>query len=90
MVEDFEFRDGSSAFHSVTFYPDQTGEFTKQLRNGITVSGTFDSAEDDHEGSWTETIDFPEGRYIDQILRSAEVVITVPDKKYEISIMLDN
>jgi hypothetical protein len=84
--EDFEFRDGSSAFHSVTFYPDQTGEFTKQLRNGITVSGTFDSAEDDNEGSWTETIEFPEGRYIDKILRSAEVVITVPDKIYEISL----
>jgi len=84
--EDFEFKDGSSAFHSVTFYSDQTGEFTKQLRNGISISGTFDSAEDDMEGSWTETIDFPEGRYIDKILRSAEVVITVPDKKYEISL----
>jgi hypothetical protein len=84
--EDFEFRDGSTAFHSVTFYSDQTGEFSKQLRNGITVSGTFDSAEDDLQGSWTETIDFPDGRYIDQIYRAAEVVITVPDKKYEISL----
>jgi hypothetical protein len=84
--EDFEFKDGTSAFHSVTFYPDQTGEFSKQLRNGTTVSGTFDSAEDDLEGAWTETIDFPEGRYIDKILRSAEILITVPDKKYEISL----
>jgi hypothetical protein len=52
----------------------------------MTVSGTFDSAEDDLEGSWTETIDFPEGRYIDQILRSAEVLITVPHRQYEISL----
>jgi hypothetical protein len=84
--EDFEFRDGSMAFHSVTFYPNHTGEFTKQLRNGITVIGTFDSAEEDNEGSWTETIDFPDGRYIDQILRSALVVIIVPDKEYEINL----
>jgi hypothetical protein len=84
--EDFDFRDGSSAFHSVTFFPDQTGEFTKQLRNGTTVSGTFDSAEDDLQGSWTEIIDFPEGRYIDQILRSAEVLNTIPDKEYVISL----
>ena len=84
--EDFEFKDGTSAFHSVTFYPDKTGEFSKQLRNGTMVSGTFDSAEDDLEGAWTETIDFPEGRYIDKILRSAEILITIPDKKYEISL----
>ncbi|MCK4754911.1 MAG: hypothetical protein KAS58_06735, partial [Calditrichia bacterium] len=84
--EDFEFRDGTSAFHSVTFYPDKTGEFTKQLRNGTTVSGTFDSAEDDLEGSWTEIIDFPEGRYIDKILRAANVFITVPFSDYNISL----
>jgi hypothetical protein len=84
--EDFNFKDGSTAFHSVTFYSDQTGEFTKQLRNGTTVSGTFDSAEDDMEGSWTETIDFPDGRYIDKILRSADILITVPEKQYEISL----
>jgi len=84
--EDFEFKDGTTAFHSVTFYPDQTGVFTKQLRNGTTVNGTFDSAEDDLEGSWTELIDFPEGRYIDKISRAAEVLITVPDSEYSISL----
>lgn len=84
--EDFEFRDGTTAFHSVTFYPDKTGEFTKQLRNGTTVSGTFDSAEDDLEGSWTEIIDFPEGRYIDKISRAAKVLIIVPYSNYTISL----
>jgi len=84
--EDFEFKDGTSSFHSVTFYPDKTGEFTKQLRNGTNVSGTFDSAEDDLEGSWTEIIDFPEGRYIDKISREAEVLITVPYTAYTISL----
>jgi hypothetical protein len=70
----------------VTFYADQTGEFTKQLRNGTTVNGTFDSAEDDLEGSWTEIVDFPEGRYIDKISRMANVLITVPDSEYSISL----
>jgi hypothetical protein len=84
--EDFEFKDGTSAFHSVTFYPDKPGEFSKQLRDGTTVSGTFDSAEDDLEGSWTEIIDFPEGRYIDRISRMAEVLITDPYIAYTISL----
>ena len=35
--------------------------------------------EDDLHGSYSETIDFPAGRYIDKIVRSAEVSITLPD-----------
>jgi hypothetical protein len=84
--EDFYFSDGSTSFHSVTFYPDKKGEFTKLLRNGTTVSGSFDSADDDNEGSWTEIIDFPEGRYIDKISRAAEVLITIVDSEYTISL----
>ena len=84
--QDFYFKDGTSSFHSVTFYPNETGEFSKQLRNGTKVNGTFDSAENDHVGSWTELIDFPEGRYVDKISRSAGIVITIPDKEYEISL----
>jgi len=74
--EDFTFDDGSTAFNSITFYNDYTGVFSKQFRNGTTVSGTFDSAEEDGIGSWTELIDFPAGRYIDEIHRDAQVLIT--------------
>lgn len=84
--EDFDFKDGTSSYHSVTFYPDKTGEFSKQLRNGTTVNGTFDSAEDDLEGSWTEIVDFPEGRYIDKISRMADILITIPETTYSISL----
>ncbi|MGD9899927.1 MAG: hypothetical protein AB7T22_12450 [Calditrichaceae bacterium] len=77
--EDFDFRDGKTAYNSVTFYANHTGEFSKMLRNGTSISGTFDSVEDDLSGSYTEMIDFPEGSYIDQIYRSAGIEITLPD-----------
>jgi len=77
--EDFTFRDNSTAFRSVTFYANHTGVFSKQLRDGTLISGTFNSVEDDLQGSYSETIDFPEGRYLDKILRSALVSLTLPD-----------
>jgi hypothetical protein len=43
------------------------------------VSGTFNSIEDDQKGAFTELIDFPEGRYVDKINKSAIVEITLPD-----------
>jgi hypothetical protein len=58
---------------------DQTGEFEKGLRDGTIISGTFDSAENDLKGYWTELIDFPDGRYLDKILKSATVSIELPD-----------
>ncbi len=81
--EDFEFRDGKSAYRQVTFKNDGTGTFEKKTRDGIQVSGTFDSVEDDLQGSYTETIDFPAGRYIDKIIKSAEVSITLPDSIFD-------
>jgi len=77
--EDSYFKDGSSSFRSVTFHSDHTGEFTKKLRDGTMINGTFDSAEEDFEGYFTETIDFPEGRYLDKIFKSAIVSIGLPD-----------
>ncbi len=77
--EDFEFRDGKTSYRSVTFFPDHTGEFSRQLRDGTMVTGSFNSVEDDLQGTYTETIDFPEGRYVDKIYKSASVSLTLPD-----------
>ncbi|KAA3613028.1 MAG: hypothetical protein D8M58_12010 [Calditrichaeota bacterium] len=77
--EDFDFRDGKTAYRQVTFKNDGTGTFEKKTREGILVSGTFDSVEDDLQGSYSETIDFPEGRYIDKIVKNAQVSVTLPD-----------
>lgn len=77
--EDSFFNDGKSSYRTVTFHADQTGEFAKQLRDGTIISGTFDSAEEDLEGYFTETIDFPAGRYLDKIFKSATVSIELPD-----------
>ena len=77
--DDFEFRDGKTSYRSVTFFPDHTGEFSKQLRDGTTVTGSFNSVEDDLQGTYTETVDFPEGRYVDKIYKSASVSLTLPE-----------
>jgi len=77
--EDFFYRDGKTAFRSVTINNDNTGSFSKKFRDDTTVNGTFDSVEDDLNGSYTELIDFPPGRYLDKINREAYVWITLPD-----------
>ncbi len=84
--EDFEFRDGKTAYNSVTFYANHTGEFSKLLRNGTLISGTFDSVEDDLSGFYSEMINFPAGSYIDQINRSAGIEITLPDSILNITL----
>jgi len=81
--EDYDYSDGTTSYWSVTFYADNTGEFSKLLRDGTTVNGTFDSVEDDMHGLWTEITDFPSGRYVDIIEREAEVTITLPDSIFE-------
>ncbi len=77
--EDFDFSDGTTAYNTVTFYPNYTGTFSRLLRDGTTISGSFNSIEDDLSGSFSETIDFPVGRYIDRIFKEATVSLTLPD-----------
>lgn len=83
--EDFEYKDGKTAYYSVTFNSDYTGTFEKKFRDGTMVSGTFNSVEDDLQGEWTELIDFPAGRYLDKIEKAATVQITLPDSIFEAS-----
>ena len=80
--EDFSYNDGKTAYSTVTFYADNTGSFEKKLRDGTLVSGEFNSVEDDLYGSYSETTDFPAGRFIDKIYKSATVSITLPDSIY--------
>ena len=84
--EDFEFSDGASSFHSLTFNGDHTGSFTRQLRDGTLITGTFNDVKDDLNGSFFETIDFPAGRYLDKITKSAVVSITLPDSIFHASL----
>jgi len=76
---DQEYRDGTTAYNSVTFNSDNTGSFSKKRRDNTTISGEFDSVEDDLNGYYNETVDFPDGRYVDKIYKSAIVSITMPD-----------
>jgi hypothetical protein len=80
--EDFKFSDASTSYRTVTFYPDHTGDFARQLRDGTTVTGSFNSIEDDQQGSYNEIIDFPAGRYVDKIYKSAIVSLTIPDSVF--------
>ncbi len=84
--EDFDFSDGTNAYNTITFYPDYTGTFSRMFRDGTTVSGSFNSIEDDLAGSFSETIDFPEGRYVDKIMKEALVSLTLPDSIFNASL----
>jgi hypothetical protein len=86
MREDFDYKDGKSAYHQFTYNGDYTGSFAKQFRDGTSVSGTFDMVEDDLHGAWTELIQFPSGRYLDKIEREAEVEILLPDSSFVASL----
>jgi len=77
--EDFDFKDGTTAYNTVTFYPNYTGTFSRMFRDGTIISGSFNSIEDDLSGSFSETIDFPDGRYIDKIIKEAIVSLILPD-----------
>jgi len=80
--EDFTYKDEKTAYSSVTFYPDNTGSFEKKRRDNTVISGEFNSVEDDLYGFYSETIDFPDGRFIDKLIKSATVSITLPDSVF--------
>jgi hypothetical protein len=79
--EDFDFQDGKTAYNLFTIRADGTGIFEKKLRDGLLISGTFDSAEQDLHGSYTELTDFPAGP-VDKVYKEAEITITLPDSVF--------
>ncbi len=56
-----QYSDGTSSSEAVTFAADGTGTFEEVHRNGTRVSGTFDSADKDGQGSYTKDTTFPPG-----------------------------
>ncbi|GEM_PF-3396326 len=77
--EDFYYKDGTDSYNRFTFQSDYQGTFEKKYRNGLLVSGSFNQLRDDNHGSYSELIDFPDGRTLDKITRSAEVWLELPD-----------
>lgn len=77
--EDFTYDDSKTSYNRITFYANNTGEYEKKLRDNTIISGTFNALEDDLQGSFTQLIDLPAGRFIDKIMKSAQVSITLPD-----------
>ncbi len=73
ITQTFYYDDGTSRSSSVTFLTDNTGTFSRTLRNGVSVSGSFDQAWDDGVGSYQATWSFPAGNYLTSIFRSAAV-----------------
>lgn len=65
------FRDGTSTIHTITFNNDGTGTFSRTLRDGTKITGTFNDYSDDGEGALTSNTTFPNGYYISTILKSA-------------------
>ena len=80
--EDFTYKDGTTSYESVTFYPNNTGTFSRMRRDGTEITGEFNQVEDDLYGFYKETMDFPDGRYIDKIIKSATVSLTLPDSVF--------
>ncbi len=73
VTETFYFNDGTSYSNSITFNMDGTGSFTRTTRRGVTISGSFNQVQDDGIGAYNATWTFPQGEYIDTILKQAEV-----------------
>jgi hypothetical protein len=77
--EDFTFDDGKSSYNLVNFYPNNSGDYEKKLRDGTIISGTFAISEAELQAVVTQLIDLPPGRFIDKIMKSAQVWVTLPD-----------
>jgi len=75
ITETFYFRDGTTLTNTVTFNNNGTGTFSREFRNGTTVSGSFNTVEDDLEGFYASTTTFPGGFYLSEIYTLAEVSI---------------
>ena len=74
-----KFSDGKSSSESATFNVDGTGTFAETRRDGTKIDGTFDSAEEDGEGSYSLTTVFPAGHDPVSVSESGEFTINAAD-----------
>lgn len=69
------FSDDRTHSVSITFHEDGTGTFEETRRDGTHIEGTFDSAEEDGQGSFSKTITFPSGHNPVSISESGEFTL---------------
>jgi hypothetical protein len=74
-----EFSDGKSHLEAVTFNTNGTGTFSETRRDGTEISGSFNSADDDGEGSYSKTTTYQDGHDPVSITESGEFTISGPD-----------
>lgn len=68
-----EFKDGTKTTTTYTFGNNNSGSFTREGRDGINVTGSFDRVFDDGRGFYNATTTFPDGGYIKSIVKNAIV-----------------
>ncbi len=73
------FSDGKKHLESITFNEDDTGSYTETRRDGTQINGTFDSADKDGIGSFSETTTFPEGHNPVSISESGNFTMNLAD-----------
>lgn len=71
-----EFSDNTTHVEEATFNEDGTGTFKEIRRDGSSIEGSFDSAEDDGQGSFSLTTTFPAGHDPVSVTESGEFTIT--------------
>lgn len=77
--KEVQYSDGKSSSEAVTFNQDGTGTFEETRRNGTHIVGTFDSADDDGQGSFTKTTTFPEGHDPVSVYEAGQFTINPTD-----------
>ena len=76
ITETFYFKNGETTSSTFTYNVNGSGTFSRQLRNGITIEGSFDTVEDDGQGFYQATTNFPGNGYLVSIFKSAIVSYT--------------
>ncbi|KAA3659784.1 MAG: hypothetical protein DWQ10_08155 [Calditrichaeota bacterium] len=94
LSKDIDYSDGTKSHEQITFNSDGTGTFDEQRRFGITISGTFDSAEEDGYGSFTKLTTFPDGGLFQFVYETGEFSMSMQDSTlhgaYEKEVKLQN
>jgi hypothetical protein len=84
--EVFDYRNGGQTTKTVNFdFAAQTGDFSENWRNGISVTGTFDMVENDNQGGFTRTVVLPAPFDPFKIEHTADVVLNPMDSTLDMT-----
>jgi hypothetical protein len=73
------FADNTTSREAATFNVDGTGTFSNDRRDGTSIEGTFDSAEEDGVGGYSLTTNFPSGHDPVSVVESGSFIIDSAD-----------